>query len=139
MKPTENEIRLFNDSLDRCVADARFMDLFYAKFMGSSPVIAAMFSRVDMTRQKRALKASLYTAMLAADGNEPALEHLRRLSESHRERQIDAELYDRWLECLIASARECDAVPDADVAAAWRIVLRAAIDIMIGISEPPER
>jgi hypothetical protein len=41
MNLPEDDIRLFNDSLDRCVADPRFMDLFYDRFIGGSPEVSA--------------------------------------------------------------------------------------------------
>lgn len=137
MKPTENDIRIFNDSLDRCVANPRFMDIFYDKFITGSEDVATRFEGIDMSRQKRALKASLYTAMLAADGNQPALEHLRQISRRHRDMQVAAAHYDLWLECLIDSARECGGMVDAGAAVAWQRVLLIAINIMRADPETP--
>lgn len=130
MKLTEDDIRIFNDSLDRCVADPRFMDVFYDKFIGGSDEVAAKFALTDMDRQKRTLKASLYTAMLAADGNPPAIEHLRHLSRTHHDLEISPELYDRWRDCLLATVRECGGAFDVRVERAWRSVLAFAIDLM---------
>ena len=130
MRPSPDEIRLFNDSVDCCVANPRFMDIFYDRFIGGSEDVAARFADTDMERQKRALKASLYTAMLAADGNGPAIDHLLELSRGHRERAIEAHHYDLWLDCLLATVRECGAPTDVRVEKAWRGVLAFAIELM---------
>lgn len=130
MRPTEDDIRRFNDSLDQCVATPRFLDI--ERFVAGSDDVATRFAGVDMTRQKRALKASLYTATLAAGGNSPAIEHLHRLSDQHLDLRIEPEHYDLWLDCLIASARECGGMDDARTAIAWRSVLQVATDIMKG-------
>lgn len=126
----ENDLRIFNDSLDRCLADERFLDLFYDRLVRSSPEVAEKFASTDMRRQKRMLKSSLYSAMLAANGNPPALEHLRQLEGLHRERGIGAELYDRWLDCLLEAVHACDPSADERVEATWRRVLAVAIDVM---------
>ena len=139
MSVPEEQIRIFNDSLDRCVANPRFLDVFYERFIGGSEAVAAMFGETDMRRQKRALKASLYTAMLAADGNRPAIEQLHDLSRRHRERGISPELYDLWLECLIDTVRQCGGAFDVRTERAWRSVLAVAIDIMRDTDDrPPE-
>lgn len=130
MSQTEDEIQIFNDSLDHCIAQPEFLDIFYEKLIGGSEAVAAKFEGVDMGHQKRALKASLYTAMLAADGNEPAIEHLRQLSVTHRGLSIQPEHYDLWLDCLIATVRESGGAFDVRVESAWRHVLEVAIGIM---------
>ena len=137
MRLAEEDIRIFNDSLDRMIAHPRSLDVFYDKFIGSSAAVAAKFARTDMAHQKRALRASLYTAMLAADGNRPAIEQLRHLSRGHRELGVGPELYDLWLECLIDTVRECGGDFDVRVERAWRDVLAVAIGIMRDDREPP--
>ena len=129
---TEAEIQLFNDSLDRCLADPSFLDAFYERFLGSSEVVAKRFAGTDMRRQKRALRASLYTAMLAADGNEPALAHLLALRERHRVLGIAAEEYDGWLECLLTTVRQHGGEVDVRTERTWRRVLEVAIRTMRG-------
>lgn len=137
MKLSPDDIRIFNDSLDRCVADPRFMDVFYDRFISGSEEVAAKFAATDMSRQKRALKASLYTAMLAADGNQPAIDHLLELSRSHHGLAIGPHLYDRWRDCLIAAVRQCGRPFDVRTERAWLGVLSFAIELMKAPSEPP--
>ncbi len=130
MKLAEEEIQLFNDTLDRCVANPRFLDAFYDRFVGGSEAVAAKFIDTDMRRQKRALKASLYTAMLAADGNQPAIRHLEWLRDRHRGLGVAAADYDYWLDCLLTTVRECGGEIDIRTERVWRDVLGAAIGIM---------
>ncbi len=130
MRLPEEDIRIFNDSLDRLIAHPRSLDLFYDRFIGGSKAVAAKFSDTDMQHQKRALKASLYTAMLAADGNQPAIEHLHRLSLIHRDLDVEPEHFDLWLDCLIATVRTCGGGFDVRIERVWRDVLGVAIDIM---------
>ena len=136
MQLTEAEIQLFNDSLDRCIADPHFLDAFYERFVSSSEQVAARFAGTDMRRQKRALKASLYTAMLAADGNEPALEHLQTLRGRHQALGVTAAEYDGWLDCLLATVRQSGGELDVRTERTWRRVLEVAIRILSGAAEP---
>ncbi len=130
MRLPEEDIRIFNDSLDCLIARPGSLDLFYERFIGGSEEVSAKFADTDMQRQKRSLKASLYTAMLAADGNQPAIEHLGRLSRIHRDLDIGPELYDLWLDCLIDTVRDCGGEIDVRTERVWRDVLAIAIHIM---------
>lgn len=137
MRVPEDGVRLFNDSLDRCIANPDFMNVFYDRFIGATPQVATLFAATPMARQKRLLKASLLTAMLAADSNKPALEQLRRLAGRHEELHIPPRLYDLWLECLVATARECSEPFDEETEAAWRAVLGIALDVVRGETGSP--
>ncbi len=130
MRLPEEDIRIFNDSLDRLIANPGSLDLFYERFIGGSEKVAAKFARTDMQHQKRALKASLYTAMLAADGNRPAIGHLRVLSRIHRDLEVEPAHYDLWLDCLVDTVRDCGGAFDVRIERVWRGVLGVAIDIM---------
>lgn len=132
MEVPEEYIELFNDSLDRCIANPAFLDVFYDTFIGGSPEVAAMFASTPMKRQKRLLKASLFTAMLAADDNLPAKEQLRRLAERHEHLHIPPRLFDFWLESLIAAAKQCGGELDVRTEAAWRAILGIAIEFIKG-------
>ena len=132
MRLPEEDIRIFNDSLDRYIAHPGSLDDFYSRFIDASEVVAAKFAGVDMTHQKRALRASLYTAMFAADGNQPAIEQLEELRDRHHELGIAPELYDLWVDCLVDSVRACAGTFDIRAERAWRAVLKVASDVMRG-------
>ena len=55
----EHDAELFNDSLERCTSDRRFLERFYELFIASSPEAAAKFAHTDFRVQKAALKVSL--------------------------------------------------------------------------------
>ena len=130
MKLAEDEIALFNDGLDRCVADPKFLETFYQRFVEGSSRVAELFAATDMRHQEKALKASLYTAMMAADDNRPALDHLKVLGQRHRDLGIEPELYELWLETLLAAAQESGALTDVRAPDVWRRVLGVAIRAM---------
>ncbi len=126
-------IEAFNDSLDQCVGDPTFLDRFYDRFIASSPDLPAFFANTAMDRQKRALKASLYTALMVADGNQAATAHLRTLGELHRRLGIDDRHYRLWLDSLTATVAETEAVEqNSAVEESWKKVLGCSIDIMVG-------
>ena len=129
-------VEAFNDSLDLCVADPSFFERFYQRFTTSSADIERLFESVPMKRQQRALKASLYTTLMAADGNEPAIEHLRALGAVHARLGIRREHFSLWLDCLMATVEETPAIETTTaVQEAWRRVLEMAVEIML---EPVE-
>ena len=129
-------IEAFNDSLDQCVGDATFLDRFYDRFIAASPEVPAFFANTAMDRQKRALKASLYTALMVADGNRAATAHLRTLGELHRRLGIREGHYELWLESLTATVAETEAVEQSSVVEeSWKQVLECSIKIMIGEDE----
>ena len=124
-------IEAFNDSLDLCVGDPTFFDRFYDRFTGRSEEVDRMFQTVPMARQKRALKASLYTTLMAADGNEPAIRHLHSLGDMHRRLGIRRGHYELWLACLVATVDETPAIDGPAVQEAWQRVLERAIELMV--------
>ena len=58
-------ISIFAKSLRRCTTKADFEERFYQLFLASSPKVAEKFAGTDFPRQKRALRASFHTMLLA--------------------------------------------------------------------------
>ncbi len=120
----------FDGSLARCTSQSRFLDLFYEKFLASSPKIREKFKDTDFVRQKRALKASLHMILLAAsdEGADPG-KYLRDVAEKHSARQLNvgAELYDLWLDSLLETVEECDPEYTPEVRKAWEEVMMVGI------------
>jgi hemoglobin-like flavoprotein len=129
-----NEIQAirFTKSLERCMAQPAFLDRFYARFMGSAPEIAAHFRDTDFTKQKNALSSSLYLMVMAIQGGDAATTYLEGVARRHSRADLDIapELYDVWLECLIATARDHDPHFNGDVEQSWRQTLQFGIDFM---------
>ena len=131
MDPTTLEV--FDRSLRRCDALPYFLDVFYTKFLDSSPDVAKKFVNTDFVRQKRALRASLHHLLLAAQDQEKGPDaYLAGVAERHGEGQLEigAELYDLWLDSLLATVKECDPEFSPEVEKAWEDVMMVGIQYL---------
>ncbi len=113
----------FQESLARAMADARFLDRFYERFMATSPAIGAIFAGRDMARLKRKLRSSLHVMTLAAEGAPGVGLYVDHLAALHQRFAIPSGMYALWLDALVATAAECDPRFDAALEAAWRAAL----------------
>jgi len=131
MGPSES-LAAFQSSLERCLADLTFTQRFYARFVLSSDEVAARFAHVDLKRQANVLRVSLYLVLRAAMGHGDGLEHLEEVARTHSKRGYDIppHLYDHWLECLIAAARETDPRFDAEHEGHWRNCLVPCVELL---------
>lgn len=131
MQMDEETLRTYNDSLRRCSANPAFMDRFYEIFLATSPKVREKFAHTDFARQKEALRASL-DAMFLAVKNGPE-RNLSGLAERHSSRDLDigAELYDLWLDSLLATAKECDPGFSPEVEKAWEKVMMTGIGYLL--------
>ena len=136
-------LETFDRSLGRCYASVGFMDRFYERFLAMSPKVREKFRDTDFVRQKRALGASFHMMLLAAgDGEFGAERYLNSLAKSHSRSELDvgAELYDYWLDGLLATVRECDKHWDHDVEAAWEKVMGVGIQYLVShYNDPPQK
>ena len=131
----------FEDSLRRCNADPDFMDRFYERFLKSSPKVREKFVGTDFIRQKRMPQASLNLLLVAAqdDGKRPT-PYLDAVAERHSASQmaVGAELYDLWLDSLLATVREVDPAWNAEVEQAWESVMTVGIAYLVSrYNRPP--
>jgi len=125
-------LEVFDSSLARCNATNGFLSRFYDKFLASSPKVREKFAHTDFTRQKKALRESFQVMRLAAAEQDPE-RHLKHLAESHSSRQLNigSELYDLWLDSLLATVKETDVKYNATVEAAWERVMMVGIDYLM--------
>jgi hemoglobin-like flavoprotein len=128
----ERDVELFNDSLERCTSDRRFLDRFYELFVTSSAEVAAKFANTDFRVQKAAVKVSLYMIISSIEQKPEGNVHLERIAARHSRNALDIgpHLYDQWLECLIQAVRECDPMFGEEVEQAWRKVMRVGIEFL---------
>jgi len=135
-------LETFEASLDRCTADPAFLDRFYEKFLASSPKVREKFARTDFVHQKRALRGSFHLLLLAAetDKGDPG-RYLRDLAAQHGRRQLDisADLYDIWLDSLLATVREFDPDFSPEIEQAWERVMMVGIHYMLAHYDAPPR
>ena len=129
-----DSVETFRESLRRCLAAPDFLLDFYGLFMGSSDEVREKFKNTDFTRQTRVLADSLWAMAVAAQGKagSPAWGDLPRLAERHSSRGLDIrpELYDQWLDCLVAAARRHDPQFSDELEKAWRDTLWVGIEFL---------
>lgn len=124
---------IFQQSLERCLANPTFTQRFYARFVLSSEEVAARFEKIDLKRQANVLKSSLYLVLRGAMGQRDGLDHIEDVARTHSQRGYDIppRLYDHWLDCLVAAARETDPEFGPGHEDHWRACLRPCIEIMV--------
>ena len=134
---------MLEESLQRCNADPAFLDRFYEKFLASSPAVREKFANTDFVRQKREVTASFHRMLLAAEeGVTGPDRYLKDTAEQHSKSRLDigAELYDLWLDSLLATVKECDPKFNPEIEAAWETLMSAGIGYMLShYHRPPNR
>ena len=123
-------LAVFEASLRRCEARPDFLDVFYGKFLASSPEVAAKFVTTDFVKQKASLRASLHHLLLVAkDPKQGPDAYLHDVAVRHGPGQlaIGAHLYDLWLDSLLETVRACDPECFPEVEAAWEEVMMVGI------------
>lgn len=130
----EKVIATFDQSLRRCDSEPRFLDVFYERFIESSPKVKEKFANTDFDKQKRLLRASFYLILLAAEDPEKGPErYLSHLAESHSAKNLNigSELYDLWLDSLLETVEQCDPEYGPEVEQAWEQMMEIGIDFML--------
>ena len=127
-------VEVFLASLKRCLAEPRFMEEFYDRFVGSSAEVREKFRNTDMKRQAQVLADSLYVVANAVQGEEGSLarRELPQIAARHSrtDRDIRPGLYDLWIGCLVETVRDTDPRFDPEIERAWREVLAFGADYM---------
>ena len=114
--------RIFGDRIGITAVGDLFFARFYEIFLASSPAVHELFARTDMPRQITMLRRSLYelvTFYVTGALTEP----LRRVAQVHQHLGVTPELYDCWLDALIATVQEFDPACDELTEYAWRLAL----------------
>ena len=130
-----DSIQKFVDSYARVGArdleTGNFFDAFYKQFVNSSPVVADKFRNTDMDRQRGMLKVSLdHMVYFAIDKEET--DEISRVARVHAKSQTDVsgELYELWLNSLLATVSQFDPEYDEEIDNAWRDALGPAVEYM---------
>lgn len=139
----EETLRILDDSLHRCAANPQFLDLFYERFLESSPDVREKFANTDFARQKRVLMSSLHLMLLAAEDEKNGPErYLRDLAFRHGKGQLEigSHFYDLWLDSLLETVRECDPRWTPAIEQAWEQVMGVGISYLLQYyNQPPLR
>jgi hemoglobin-like flavoprotein len=126
---------LFDRSLLRCESRWDFFDRFYDRFLAASPEVREKFAQTDFTRQKRALRASFHHLLLAAQNEERGPDaYLGDIAARHGAGQmaIGSDMYDLWLDSLLATVKECDPDWSPAIEKAWEDVMMVGIRYLCG-------
>ena len=127
--------KIFAESYERVLATKRdnktFFEEFYDRFMASSEEVAKKFENVDMSRQREAIKESLFH-MVDCFRTKKMNDNIIRMAVKHNKINLDIrpELYDVWLECLIDTVAIYDDEFDKFTELSWRIVMAIGISYM---------
>jgi hemoglobin-like flavoprotein len=127
-------LKTYEASLARCSANPNFAERFYVVFLASSPKVAEKFAKTDFVRQRKALDSSLHWMLSAvSDGAGGPERHLKELAERHsrHDLNIGAEMYDYWLDSLLATVKEIDPEYGEEVRDAWERVMLIGIEYML--------
>jgi hemoglobin-like flavoprotein len=126
-------LQTFSESLGRCNGSPAFVERFYEIFLASSPKVQEKFAQTDFARQKAALRASLDSMMLAVKDPAGPQQYLRELAERHSSRQLNigAELYDLWLDSLLATVKEFDPKNSSEVQDAWEKAMMQGVSYLL--------
>ena len=129
---TDPHVKEFQASVTRCLESPSFIQDFYDRFTGASGAIREMFRNTDFAHQTQAMADSLYAMAVAVHGGPDNLARLdmKRLYAKHQRMGIKPEMYDTWLDCLIATARTHDLQFSPAIERAWRKCLAPGIESM---------
>jgi hemoglobin-like flavoprotein len=131
----QNYLEIFTQSYQRVVnvtdASLDFFTAFYEVFVKDSSEAAERFRNVDMNLQRDHLRKSLEHMVYFSIDREASDEMLKTArSHSKSVRDIQPELYERWLESLLKAVRKYDPEFSDEVEIAWRVVLAPGISYM---------
>lgn len=117
-------------SFGRCCAKPTFFDDFYRNFLASSPEIRQKFAHTDMAAQKLLLRQGILNLVMYARGLPDT--KLRALGASHSRGQHDIrpELYELWIDALLATIVQHDPQCSEGLRQDWRDVLNKGIAVI---------
>jgi hemoglobin-like flavoprotein len=115
-----------------------FFERFYDNFMTSSSEVRALFKNTDLARQKKMLHDSI-VHLARFSQYKRAGTHTQKLAQRHGKHDLDVQpqLYDTWLDALVATVKERDSEFDDDIELAWRMKLAPGIEYMKGKYDAP--
>ena len=120
--------RLFGEGTGLARNSERFFARFYQIFM-RDPAVAALFAKTDMNAQVGMLKRSFFK-LLGYHLTREWSPELDKMAHAHSGLGIDADLFDFWLECLLETVAEQDALATPETLLAWRLALTPGVVYM---------
>ncbi len=123
-------LSLVLESYGRCCLSGNFFDRFYEIFLASNTAFPKMFANTEFVKQKALLKTGIAMLLSHLDGKPVGTAGVNRIAETHNKKNmnINPNLYQYWIDSLIAAVKECDSKFDADLERLWQKTLRAGVD-----------
>lgn len=128
----EEMIHNVHASLNRCLANEIFIDIFYDFLMESDDDIRQMFANTNFDKQKKLLRKALLAAMTFAAGGGVAQDRLEsvRISHNRAHMNVRPEHYPLWVDSIVKAVVVCDLQGAPGLEAEWRAVLQPTIDFI---------
>jgi truncated hemoglobin YjbI len=120
--------RLFGAAVGADESADPFFEAFYRRFL-DDPGVAELFRDTDMRRQAAMLRKSFFHLAGFYVTSSPSGE-LERMARVHYRLGIGVELYDAWLDSLVATVAEFDPEFDEATELAWRLALAPGVTYM---------
>ncbi|WP_210397783.1 globin [Motiliproteus sediminis] len=126
---------VFDASFERVKCDQEgrpgFFHAFYQRFIKADPRVAKHFADTNMEKQQKMLEKSFYRLLVfyATNSTDDYLEEVA-IRHSKLVLNIELELFDVWLECLIDTVRDYDPEYSDEVELSWRLLLATGIAYM---------
>lgn len=130
-----NYEEIFDHSYERVknqkVDGKTFFAAFYDNFIALSPEIAQHFNNVDMNKQIRMMEKSFYSLFIFY-ATQNANDYLEATAKRHSEAELDISLnlFDAWMDAIIATVEQFDSRYNSEIGLSWRIVLSPGITYM---------
>lgn len=120
-------------SYGRCCMRPEFFDRFYNIFLGSHPSIKPMFAQTNFTKQKALLREGVAMMLMHLEGKSIGTLCLNRIADTHNPRRmnITPQLYEYWINSVIATAKEYDSEWTPELEAEWRKALHAGVHYIV--------
>jgi len=121
---------ILNDSLQRCLANERFISIFYELFLDTSDEIREKFKNSDFERQINMMQKSLNTIISVSESNWESDKFLSEMAKKHKQLDIKPEHYELWENSLLATVAQCDQQYNEEICEAWKHILHRGIEFM---------
>ena len=130
----KEQIERVKKSYGRCLAKGDVIGRFYEIFLQCSPLVQEKFKNTDFDKQKKLLRLGVTYMIMYANGDyagQSSLNNLRK-THSHKQLNIEPELYTFWKESLIKTIGEFDSQFSLSLRNDWEEVINLGISHIKG-------
>ncbi len=122
-------------SFKRCEQTGDFAEKFYSIFLNASDEIAPLFKDTDFKKQRLLLRSTVHMLVMKDIQDDRSHQQLKMIGESHSHRQLDInpELYEVWLDSLCETVKQLDSEWTEELEDHWRQKLRPAISLITSL------